>query len=80
MAKTGDGLAAMRRNPTGDWTIEDIRRVCERRGWQCLAPSHGSHWKAAAPGRPDILSVPARRPIRPFCIRKFVALYDETEN
>ena len=80
MARTGDVLAAMRRNPAGDWTTEDIRRVCERRGWQCLAPSRGSHWKVAAPGRPDILSIPARRPIKPFSIRKFVALDDETEN
>jgi hypothetical protein len=47
-AKTGDVLAAMRRNPAGDWTIEDIRRVCERRGWQCLTPSRSSHWKVAA--------------------------------
>jgi hypothetical protein len=80
MAKTGDVLAAMRRNPAGDWTIEDIRRVCERCGLQCLAPLRGSHWKVAARGRPDILSIPARRPIKPFYIRKFVAMCDEAEN
>jgi hypothetical protein len=80
MAKAGDVLAAMRRNPAGDWTIEDIRKVCERRGWECLAPSRGSHWKVAALGRPEILSIPARRPIKPFYIRKFLAMFDEKED
>ena len=80
MGKTGDVLAAMRRNPAGGWTIEDIRRVCERRGWQCLAPSRGSHWKVAAPGKPDILVVPARRPIKPFYVRKCVAMCDDAES
>lgn len=80
MAKTGDVLAAMRRNPAGDWTIEDVRRLCGRVGWECLPPSGGSHWKVAAPGSPDILVIPARRPIKPFYIRKLVAMYDETKS
>ena len=80
MAKAGDVLAAMHRNPAGDWSIEDIRRVCERRGFQCLEPSRGAHWKVAAPGRSEILSIPALRPIKPFTIRKFVAMCDETDN
>jgi hypothetical protein len=79
VAKTGDILAAMRRNPAGDWTIEDIRRVCGRLGIECLAPSRGSHWKVAAPGKPDILVIPARRPIKPIYIRKFVAISDDQE-
>ena len=79
MAKTSDVLAAMRRNPAGDWTIEDIRRVCERLGIECLTPSRGSHWKVATPGKPDILVIPARRPIKSIYIRKFVAMCDEDE-
>jgi hypothetical protein len=79
MARAGDVLAAMSRNPAGDWTIEDIRRVCKRHVWQCLEPSRGSHRKVAVPGRPDILGIPGRRPIKPFYVRKFVALDDETE-
>ena len=80
MAKTGDVLAAMRRNPAGDWTIEDIRRVSNGAAGNAWPPSRGSHWKIAAPGKPDILVVPARRPIKPFYVRKFVAMCDDTEN
>ena len=76
MKKTGDVLDAMRRNPAGDWTIEDVRRLCLRRGLECLPPSDGSHWKVAAPGRAAILTVPARRPIKPIYIRKLIAMID----
>ena len=77
MTKTGDVLAAMRRNPVGDWSIEDVRLVCEWRGWQCLL--RGWHWKIAAPGKSDILVIPAGRPIKPFYVRKFVAMCDDAE-
>jgi hypothetical protein len=46
IACCSEGAAS--RTPPRDWTIEDIRRVCKRRGWQCLTPSRGSHWKVAA--------------------------------
>jgi hypothetical protein len=78
MAKASDVLAAMRRNPAGDWTIEDIRRLCDHLGWRCLPPSSGSHWKVASPT--GILVVPARRPIKPFYIRKLVEMHDEAKD
>jgi hypothetical protein len=66
-------LAAMRRNPAGDWTIEDIRRLCDVLGWTCLPPTGGgSHWKVAIPGSEAILTIPARRPVKPIYIRKLM--------
>jgi hypothetical protein len=79
MRKAADLLDAMRRNPAGDWTIADVRKVCVRRGCECLAPTRGSHWKIAAPGRSDILTVPARRPIKAAYIRKLVAMLEGIE-
>jgi hypothetical protein len=71
-------IAAMRSNPAGDWSIDDVARVCGRLGWRCLPPrGGGSHWKIAAPGHDAILTVPAKRPIKTIYIRKLIALMDE---
>jgi hypothetical protein len=46
MTKADKLLTRMRRNPAGDWTIQDIERLCGGLGWQCLPPTGGgSHWK-----------------------------------
>ena len=76
MAKD-DTLARMRRNPRGDWTIADVRVVCRRAGLECLPPSGGSHWKVTHPALRDVLTVPARRPIKPIYIRRLVKMVDE---
>ena len=77
MSKADKLIDAMRRNPAGDWTIADIQRVCAQIDWQCLAPANGSHWKIIVPGARAILTVPARRPIKPIYIRKLIAAMDE---
>ena len=66
-------LSAMRSNPL-DWTIRDL---------QVIAARHGVSWRDTGGShcifiRPDerTLSVPARRPIKPIYIRKFVELID----
>jgi hypothetical protein len=77
MAKADKLLARMRQNPAGDWTIEDIQRLCRGIGWQCLPPSGGgSHWKVTAPGVEAILTLPARRPIKPVYIRRLLAMME----
>ncbi len=76
MSKSDEPVVAMRRNPAGDWAVADIQRVCALLGWQCLAPSSGSHWKIVAPGQAAILTVPARRPVKPIYIRKLLAMID----
>ncbi len=75
MSKADKLLEQMRRNPAGDWTIGDIQKLCDRLGWQCFPPSGGgSHWKIMVPGHEAILTVPAKRPIKPVYIRKLVEL------
>ena len=66
-------LAAMRRNPAGDWSMADVQQVCRRLGWQCLPPrGGGSHWKIVVPDDERILTIPAHRPIKPVYIRKLL--------
>jgi hypothetical protein len=79
MSKADKLVAAMRNNPAGNWTIGDVQRFCEALGWRCLPPTGGSHWKVVAPGSDAILTVPARRPIKPIYIRKLIALFDEVK-
>ena len=71
MSKADKLLDRMRRNPAGDWTIQDVQTLCKGLGWVCLPPSGGgSHWKVAIPGSEAILTIPAKRPIKPVYIRK----------
>jgi hypothetical protein len=74
----GDNLLErMRANPRGDWRIADVERLCRAYGVRCTAPSGGgSHYTARAEGIETILTIPARRPIKPVYIRRLVQLID----
>ena len=75
MTKPDRLLDKMRRNPVGDWTISDVQTLCRALGWHCLPPTGGgSHWKIAAPGAEMILTISAKRPIKPIYIRKLVEM------
>jgi hypothetical protein len=77
MTKAEKLLTKMRQNPAGDWTIQDIERLCGGLGWHCLPPSGGgSHWKVTAPDDEAILTIPAKRPIKPVYIRKLLEMVD----
>ncbi len=66
-------LGEMRVNPAGDWRIDDVRVVCREFGIDLLAPrSGGSHYKVTHRSQHDILSIPARRPIKAVYIRRLV--------
>lgn len=74
-------LARMRRNPAGDWTISDVQVVCGQLGWACLPPTGGgSHWKIAIRGIEAILTIPAKRPIKPVYIRKLMEFAKGNDN
>jgi hypothetical protein len=60
----------MRRNPAGDWRIEDVERLCRDHGLLFRAGKGTSH--AKYPGVHEILTILARRPIKPVYIRKLV--------
>ncbi|OYW29444.1 MAG: hypothetical protein B7Z44_04730 [Caulobacter sp. 12-67-6] len=64
----------MSRNPVGDWRIADVEVVCRYFGLTCEPPSGGgSHYTISHPLVVGILTVPARRPIKPVYIKHLVA-------
>ena len=73
-------LAQMRNNPKGDWRIEQLKAVADRYGIAYRQP--GTSHVTFRPPRGDKLTVPARRPIKPVYVRRFLAMLDmlESEN
>ena len=70
-----DLLERMRQNPAADWTIRDVEAVCTQHGLM-FRTGKGSHWHAKHPTAREILTIPARRPIKPVYIRKLVRYID----
>jgi hypothetical protein len=65
---------AMGRNPKADWRIADVETVCRHFGVTCKAPSGGgSHYTMSHPIVFEILTIPAKRPIKPIYIKQLVA-------
>jgi hypothetical protein len=72
MSNASDLLERMRRNPAGDWRIQDVE-ACAANAACCFALGRGtSHCHAKHPTAREILTIPARRPIKPVYIRKLV--------
>lgn len=67
-----DLLERMRRNPAGDWHIRDVEAVCHEYGLLFRAGKGTSHCHARHPSAREILTIPARWPIKPVYIRKLV--------
>ena len=67
----------MRRSPHDNWRIEDVAAVCEAYGIILERPTGGSHYKVSHPGRMEILTIPARKPIKPVYIKLFILLVDD---
>ena len=74
MARAAKTLAQMKANPL-DWRIESLQSVAAAFGLVYRTPG-GSHVIFRHPNG-AMLSVPARRPIKPVYIRKFVRLVEE---
>ena len=74
MVRAAKTLARMKANPL-DWRIEDLKSVAEAHGLVHRQPG-GSHVIFRHPNG-AMLSVPARRPIKPVYVRKFVRLIEE---
>jgi hypothetical protein len=75
----GKILEKMRNNRVG-WHIEELQTVAEENGVEWRRPGRGgSHVIFSAPGVREIVSVPARRPIKPIYIKQFLALIDASK-
>jgi predicted RNA binding protein YcfA (HicA-like mRNA interferase family) len=68
---SADLLEQMRCNPAGDWHIRDIETLCRQYGLLFRA-GKGSHCTVKHPSAREILTIPARPPIKPVYIRKLV--------
>ena len=72
----GKVLRKMRERQTG-WRIEDLQSVAEANFVDWRKPGRGgSHVIFSAPGVREIVSVPAKRPIKPVYVKQFLALID----
>ncbi|MGH6920647.1 MAG: hypothetical protein ACREJ0_23420 [Geminicoccaceae bacterium] len=67
----------MRRNPTADWRIEQLKAIADRYGISYRQP--GTSHVTFRPRRGEKLTVPAQRPIKPVYIRRFLALLEALE-
>ena len=69
-------LQKMRQHQIG-WRIEELQSVAEKHSVEWRRPGRGgSHVIFSASGVREIVSVPAKRPIKPVYIKHFVALID----
>jgi hypothetical protein len=76
VSAAGKTLQKMRRNQ-GGWRIDELRAVANENDVEWRKPGHGgSHVIFSASGVREIVSVPAKRPIKPVYIRQFLALID----
>jgi hypothetical protein len=72
----GRTLQKMRKSRLG-WRIEELQAVAEENFVEWRRPGRGgSHVIFSAPGVREIVSVPAKRPIKPVYIKQFLALID----
>ena len=72
----GKTLQKMRKRQIG-WLIEELQAVVEDNFVECHKPGRGgSHVIFSAPGVREIVSVPAKRPIKPVYIKQSLALID----
>jgi hypothetical protein len=60
-----DRLERMRRNPAGDWTIGDVEALCRECGLLFRPGKCTSHCQIKHPAAREILTIPARRRIKP---------------
>ncbi len=74
-------LEGMKNNPLDDWRIGDVEALCREFGIRCTAPSGGGgHYKVSHDSHREILTIPARRPIKPVYIKKLVRLVEAVEH
>ena len=76
VAPASKTIEKMRSSQSG-WRIQDLTAVAESAGLEWRRPGRGgSHVIFSAKGVREIVSVPDKRPIKPICVRNFIALID----
>jgi hypothetical protein len=77
--KIRERLAALKRNSRNARTISDVEAVCRSFGLSCDPPAEGSHYVVSHPQIEGMLTVPARRPIKPLYFRLLVEMIASVE-
>ena len=72
-------VGCMKGNGTGNWTIEDVAAVCRSFGLDAAPPGNGSHLVVSHPGVEGLLTIPARRRIKPIYIQLLAQLIEGSE-
>lgn len=76
----GKLLRQMRKSPTG-WRIEELQTVAAECHLEWRRPGRGgSHVIFSASGVREIVSIPAKRPIKPVYVKQLLALIDAAGN
>ena len=76
MASRDKLLEKMRRNPRGDWQIDDLKAIADHYDIAWRSPG-GSHVVFVSSDG-CVLTVPARRPIKPVYVKLFVEMIDKS--
>lgn len=69
----------MKRNPRDGWTIDEIKSVCRSVGIHPFVPPGGQHVVLSHPWIDGLLTVPARRPVKPLYVQLVVDMVDAVE-
>lgn len=67
----------LRRQPR-DLSFNELRNIAERHGF-ILRSVNGSHYQFRHGALPEIVSIPARLPVKPFYIKLVVTLIDRLD-
>lgn len=70
-AKKRSLLERMGDNPKDDWTIDQVKTLCDQEGLE-FRQGAGSHSVVSSPHLRDSFTVPARKPIKPRYIKDLV--------
>lgn len=78
MGKVEKIIEKMRNNPR-DWRIEDFTIIAKAYNLTIRKPG-GSHVVFYHDNHPENICVPARRPIKPIYVKRFLAFIDKLED
>ena len=76
MSRADKQLAAMKRWPEKDWAVEDVVDTCRTYGVRCVVPAGGAHYVLSHHLVDGLLTIPARRPLKPFHVMLLVDLLE----
>ena len=74
MGKKQSLFERMKANPKGNWTIKDIETLCKQYELKLKPPRRGSHYVVFSKLVKGGLSIPSRRPIKPYYIGRLTRM------